>query len=411
MNRQEHTTLTKVGAGTPMGEFMRRYWLPVAASYQVAEPDGAPLVTWLLGERLVVFRNTDGNVGVLDDHCLHRGVSIGLGRNEENGLRCIYHGWKFAIDGTILETPNHDNCAFRERKKAKAYPVVERSGLIWTYIGPADKQPTFRTFLYDQLPEENRTVFRANTKTSYLSMWEGGVDSSHVGVLHTNDARVSWAAKRKGENPPPSPWDSLSPTYEAEQTDYGYRYVAFRAMPDGAKARHARQTPVLMPNMRIIPGGMGLFNIHIFEVPMSDYETATYQIGYYADKPIVRQEAAEFLGFVPPLYDPVSCNVDMSWPHNMQQDRESMKGTSWSGYPAIEFEDVSMALSLNDDFDRSEENLVAADIAVVRLRQTLLNAVKKTQDGGTPPGIECEDLSHVVAYDRVVLDTEDWKTV
>ncbi|WP_157801302.1 Rieske 2Fe-2S domain-containing protein [Sphingobium sp. LB126] len=409
MNNEQFERLTRVGAGTPMGTFMRRYWHPIATSAQVAAPDGAPLVTWLLGERFVVFRDTEGKVGVLDDHCMHRGVSLGLGRVEEGGIRCIYHGWKFARDGRILETPNHDSCAFRERKKARAFPVRESSGLIWTYIGPADQEPPFRTFDFDQVPDGNKSVFRGNAAAPYLVLWEGGVDSSHVGMLHTNDARPSWGAKLRGEDVGPSAWDSLAPTYEVERTPYGYRYVAFRGIPGNPDARHARQVPAILPNMRIIPGHAD-FAIAIFEVPMDDKRTATYQMAYSHSQPIDREWAARFLGFVPPVYDEKTCNVNVSWPDNMQQDR-SIMDRSWSGLPAIEVEDVAMAVSLTEPWDRSTENLVAADIAVVTLRQTLLDALKRFEAGENPPALHVEDMSAAQSYDQVVRNSEDWKAV
>ncbi len=391
-----------------MGSLMRAYWHPVALSSQV-ERDGKPLLTWLLGERLVVFRDTQGRVGVLDDHCLHRGVSLSLGRNEDCGLRCLYHGWKFAVDGILMETPNHDSPAYRERKKARAHPVREHSGLIWTYIGAPEPLPPFRTFDFERAPADRCHVFRANSSANYLALWEGGVDSSHVGMLHTNDVRPSWAAARRGEDVPVSAWDSLAPAYEVEDTDYGYRYVAFRAIPGRAGARHARQVPVILPNMRYIPGHTD-FAIAIIEVPMTDDQTATYQIAYSHNEPITREWSRQFLGFEGEWYDEDSCTVTMQWPHAMGQDRAAM-ATSWSGFAAIEFEDVAMALSLNDPWDRANENLVAADIAVMRLRQTLLNAVKQHQEGGPAPGVLVEDMTRAVSYDRMVLDSEDWKTI
>lgn len=409
MNNEQFELLTKVGPGAPMGRLMRRYWQPVALSSQVPAPDSPPLTTWLLGERFVVFRDSEGKVGVLDDHCLHRGVSLGLGRVEEGGIRCIYHGWKFARDGKILETPNHDNCSLRERKKARAFPVREASGMIWTYIGPAALEPPFRTFDFDLAPEANKQVFRANSAASYLVLWEGGVDSSHVGMLHTNDVRPSWAAKQRGESVSASAWDSLSPTYEVDPTDYGYRYVAFRAIPGVSDARHARQAPAMLPNLRIIPGH-GDFAIAIIEVPMNDQQTATYQLVYSHNQPIDREWSRQFLGFVPPVYDERTCNVDMAWPHRLHQDRAAMN-TSWSGLPAIELEDVAMAVSLTESWDRSNETLVAADIAVVRLRLCLLDAIKKHDAGVTPPGLNIADMTMAVAYDRTVKDSEDWKTV
>ena len=410
MNNERYALISQAGAEAPMGKLMRRYWLPVALSSQVAEPDGKPLLTWLLGERLVVFRNTEGTVGVLDDHCLHRGVSLSLGRNEDCGLRCIYHGWKFAVDGTILDTPNDTNPALRQRRRAKAYPVREQSGLIWTYLGPADQEPPFRTFDFDAASEDRRHCFRANAKANYLVLWEGGVDSSHVGMLHTNDVRPSWAARQRGEDVPPSAWDSLSPSYEVDDTEYGYRYAAFRAIPGRDDARHVRAVPAILPCMRFIPGHTD-FAIAILDVPMTDTETATYQIAYSHNEPITREWSRAFLGFDGDRFDEETCTVSMAWPHDMGQNREAMANGSWSGFAAIEFEDVAMAMSLNDPYDRSNETLVAADIAVTRLRQTLYKAVTRHEEDGHAPGADCADMRGVKSYDRVVTDAEDWKAL
>lgn len=407
MNKEQHERLIRVGKGTRMGEFMRRYWHPVALSSQVAQPDGAPLLTWLLGERLVVFRDTNGDVGVLDDHCPHRGVSLSLGRNEECGLRCLYHGWKFAVDGRIMETPNHDSAAYRERKRARAFPVREQSGLVWTYIGEGDPPP-FRTFDFDAAPAESRHAFRANSPANYLHLWEGGVDSSHVGILHTNDARPNWGKGRRGEQVDSSSWDKLSPSYEVEDTDYGFRYVAFREVSDSGGDRHARHVPAILPSMRIIPGHAD-FSIMIIEVPMTDTQTATYQIAYSFNEPLTRQWAANFLGFKPPLYDEEKCTVNMHFPGGLGQDRSAMD-FNWSGLPAIEFEDVAMAVTLGDfEWDRSNENLVAADIAVMRLRQVLLKALDGAESGAPAPAVNQPDMSQIVAYDRILAANEDWK--
>jgi phenylpropionate dioxygenase-like ring-hydroxylating dioxygenase large terminal subunit len=407
MQAEQSKLLTETGPGTPMGNLMRRYWLPIALSSQVAEPDSAPLTTWLLGERFVVFRDTSGKVGVLDDACMHRGVSLGLARNEEGGLRCIYHGWKFDVEGNILDTPNHADCAYREKHKAPAYPVREAAGLIWTYIGPKELEPPFRTFDFFNVPESNRYAIRANTHANYLALWEGGVDSSHVGMLHTNHVRQSWVAQAKGEKAEPSAWDALAPTYDIENTEYGFRYCAFRDVPGEEGVKHARQTVVFLPCMRYIPGGD--FTIVLMDVPMTDTTTATYQIAYRHDAPIDPQWAKAFLGFANDLYDEETCWVKMEWPHNMMQDRESMK-TNWSGYPGVEMEDVAMSLSLRE-VDRSKEHLVPADLAVVRLRRILLNAVDKHEKSGEALGLNAEDLSHVVAYDRMLKSDENWKTV
>ncbi len=192
LTREENETLCRVGPGTKMGRVMRRYWHPIAVSEQLPGPDSDPLRISLLGERFVAFRDSSGRVGVLNELCMHRGASLALARVEDNGMRCLYHGWKFGVDGTIQETPNHPDSRFRERLKAPCYPVREEGGIVWTYIGEKKKAPPFRRFSFMDAAPSNRTVIRVNVECNYLQLWEGGADSSHVGVLHSNVARPGW---------------------------------------------------------------------------------------------------------------------------------------------------------------------------------------------------------------------------
>src|SRR5262245_50366214 len=183
LSREDNDRLCRIGPGTSMGDVFRRYWLPVCVSTQIAKPDSDPLRVSLLGEHLVVFRDSAGKVGVLDELCPHRGASLALGRVEECGIRCLYHGWKFAVDGTIIDTPNNRDESFKKRVKAIAYPVREEGGLVWTYLGPAAKIPVFTRYAFMDAADENRTILRVNVKANYLQLLEGGFDSSHVGIL------------------------------------------------------------------------------------------------------------------------------------------------------------------------------------------------------------------------------------
>jgi len=400
--------LTRVGPRTPLGEMMRRYWHPIALSSQV-EADGAPLRTKLLGERFVVFRDTDGKVGVLEEMCMHRGVSLALGRNEEGGLRCIYHGWKFAVDGTILETPNHADCRFRQARRAPAFPVHEQSGLIWTYIGPKEEQPPFREFVYDRVPEANRAVFRANNRAAFLPMWEGGLDSSHVSILHTDLLRPSWTGARRGdEGVEVGSWDSLSPTYEAEETPFGFHYCAFRDIPgQEGIVRNARLVPAIMPYMRIIPSARGPHTF-AFEVPMDDFETATYVVAWSEGGPVDPEPLRLMLGFAGPYFDPVTHDVKIDWGNRLGQDRSKM-GDSWTGIQGLEMEDFAMSVSLGEDWSRTKENLVTSDMAIVRMRRMLIDAVRRFQNGEAPPAVKVSDMTGVRAFDLNIGSDEGWQ--
>ncbi len=414
MKREDNDKIVKVGPDTPGGRMLRRYWHPIAMSSQLPEPDCPPIFAKLLGERFTVFRDSNGKVGVLGDRCMHRGVSLSLGRVEDGGIRCIFHGWKFDTDGNVLETPNDASGTYVCKKRQPSYPVREQSGLIWTYIGPEDKIPPFREFIHDTVPDENRIVARGNVPCSYLTMWEGGADSSHVGILHTNFVRLNWGRQRRGEPTTPDVWDGLAPTYDAEDTDYGYRYVAFRTAPGDESKISVRISPEIMPGIRVLSGEKGEinFDLVIIETPMDDNETATFSIYYSKNCPITRhaEMVKDLVGAKDEFFDPVTFNVKMSWPYNMGQDREAMTRDNWSGYTSIKPEDLAMSLSLGEDWDRTTENLVGGDIAVIRLRRMLLRAIDANEAGGDPPGLNTVDMTDVHSTFQIIGKDEDWKS-
>jgi phthalate 4,5-dioxygenase oxygenase subunit len=412
LTAESNAILNRVGPGTPLGRMLRRYWHPIAMSTQLPEPDGPPFRAKLLGERFVVFRDTAGKVGVLDEACPHRRVSLALGRNEEGGLRCIYHGWKFAVDGTILETPNHDDCRLRERLKAPAYPVREQSGLIWTYIGPKEQQPPFRTFDFDTVPDHQRDIIRTNCKASWLALWEGGVDSSHAGILHTNAVRPSWSAKVKGEPEPERPaLENLTPSLEFEDTVFGFHYCAIRELPAAsgeAQIFNARVVPSALPYFRIIPLSDNVINIAVFEVPLDDFETANYMITYSKTIEVSHKQNIEFHGLKPPFYNEQSCDLSLDWSDHLGQDRTLMD-TNWSGYPGVQLEDFAMSTSLGMGIDRTKEHLVASDKAVVRLRHRILEAIERNENGEAPFALTRADMTDVSGTDRNFRSGERWQ--
>ena len=412
----ENETLVRVGPGTEMGEYMRRYWHPVATSAQLPGPDCKPLRTKLLGQKFVVFRDSEGKVGMLDELCMHRGASLALGRVEEGGITCLYHGWKFAVDGTILDTPNNADCRYRQRMKAPAYDVVEQSGLIWAYIGPKEQKPPFRRFAADLVPPENRYVLRIDVKANYLQLWEGGLDSSHVSVLHTNQARTSWAAGRGLEIDPDvnkwSPMDDPSPVFQVEDTPFGYHYSATRNLPPSRHneaMRNVRITPAIFPTGRIIAGPVADFLV--WETPMDDCSTSTYITVYSPKSPVDKNWVLKTLGLNDTRFwsenDP---EYKGTWENDFYQDRDSMQ-TNWTGFNGIEQEDVAIGLSYGPIFDRTKENLVAADLAVVRVRRRLLQVAAMVKAGEPAIGSQIADLTGVAAPDVDVPEGTDWRTI
>jgi phthalate 4,5-dioxygenase len=412
LSPEDNELLCRVGPGTPMGKAMRRYWHPIALSTQLPRPDCAPLRTRLLGQDFVAFRDTAGKVGVLDEYCMHRGVSLAVARVEEGGIRCLYHGWKFAVDGTLLETPNHPDPRLCQALKARAYPVREVSGLIWTYIGPAELEPPFRRFSFDEAPASHRVIHRVNVRANYLQLAEGGVDSSHVGILHTNQVRPSWRARRQTLDSgvlDAAVMEDNAPGLELEDTAFGFHYAATRNAMGAAGERgmrNVRVTPVILPTLRVIPATSFYFSV--FETPMDDISTATYVVTH-GDQPISFDDLTRVHGLDDPrFWNPEDCWFRASWDDRLGQDRASMN-ESWTGHRGIQREDVFVGLASLPIVDRSVEHLVAADQAVVRLRRRMMDCVRLNEAGETPLGLMIADLTKVLARDRDIGADERWQ--
>jgi phthalate 4,5-dioxygenase len=413
LSREENDLVTRIGPDTPLGEMMRRYWVPVCTSKQIAEKDSAPLRVRLLGEDFIAFRDTNGNVGVLDELCMHRGASLALGRVEECGIRCLYHGWKFAVDGTIMETPNHSDPRFKARLKAPAYPAREEGGIVWAYLGPKEKEPPFQRHRFMDAPAENRCVLRINVQANYLQLWEGGCDSSHVGILHSDVARPGWLDNTFQPttdplNPGAFASDDNAPRLELEDTEFGYHYAAFRRMPpqDGAAVENCRIVPLIMPWTRVIPSPNSYYTV--FEVAADDHSTSTY-IVVDSSQTVDEKHIIKILGLNDPrFYDPEICEFTALPARRWGQDRQAMK-QGWTGLRGIETEDAVMSLSMGPVMNRTKEHLVTADQGVMRLRRRILQSVKRMQEGGDPFGAMIPDLTKVVAGDYTVPVGTRWQ--
>ena len=198
LTREENELLTRVGAGTPMGTLMRRYWVPAVFSQQIAAPDSPPVRVRLLGEDLVAFRDSQGRVGLIDEACPHRTASMFLGRNEECGLRCVYHGIKFDVTGACVDvpclppnTPDNQIQAIKKKMAIKSYPCVEKGGVVWTYMGPAELQPEPPDLEWARMADNQRHATRNIQECNWLQGMEGGFDAPHLTFLHCGTAEAS----------------------------------------------------------------------------------------------------------------------------------------------------------------------------------------------------------------------------
>jgi len=392
-----------------MGKVFRQFWLPVCTSAQLPNTNSDPLRVRLLGEKLVAFRDTNGRVGVLNEHCPHRGASLALGRVEENGIRCLYHGWKFSREGKALDMPNCPNAAIRDRIKARAFAVREEGGLVWAYMGAPEKQPPFTRYGFMDASGENRAVVLITVACNYLQLTEGGFDSSHVGILHSDIARPGWLTanftpNEDQEHPGTLAVEDNDPELELSETDFGFNYAAFRhggTDERGTERFNVRIVPFMMPSTRIIPSPKTLFTV--FETPADDENTNTF-IVVHGKQPVDRAKVLTILGIDDPaVWSEKDCRFRPDWTTRFGQDRAQMS-KAWTGLRGLEQEDAAITLSMGAIFDRSGEHLVAADRAVASLRKMLLRATEKVEKGEnlTLPS----DLTDVVAPDVFLPKSE-----
>jgi phenylpropionate dioxygenase-like ring-hydroxylating dioxygenase large terminal subunit len=373
-----------------MGRLLRSHWMPVMES-QHLQTGTDPQPVMLAGEEFVAWRDDSGQAALFDLACLHRGASMRLARAEGDGLRCIYHGWKFAADGEVLETPNVADPAFRRRLRGRVHPTREAGGLLWAYLGPRDREPTFPAWPWLALPQAQRMVIPHVQECNFVQVIEGLVDSSHLGVLHANGLRQAAGSDLDFAQKVRSMQRNLAPTLEAEDTPFGFYYAALRDVAGEAETE-ARVTAFVAPFTVLNPNG----NIMSMLVPVSDTRTIFYHVFWSDSEPIaqepLRSRHLGFIGLTPDILQGFGLTAASigtpgtpSPANNFLQDRATMRaGASFSGLPGLIEEDVAVSVSSGPLRDRSREVLCGADVAIRKLYNALLRAAD-TADSARPP--------------------------
>ena len=377
-----------------MGKLIRRYWIPALLSDEIPEPDCPPVRVHILSERLVAFRDSQGRVGLLEEHCSHRGTSLFFGRNEECGLRCIYHGWKYDMEGNVLDTPAEPaGSDFKSKLKHVAYPTMEAAGIVFAYLGPRDKMPLFPNYEWTLLPKEQTYVTKGLLECNYLQGLEGECDSSHLSFLH----REFTAAGRRQL----FALDS-APEYETEETDFGVRLIATRnAGPD---TQYVRVSSFVMPIACWVPARNR--ETHIY-VPVDDEHAWRYDLGFLRDRePTVEDRNRK--NQIGPDYRRIR-NLQ----NNYLQDRQRQATTDYTGIENFLNHDGCATESMGPIFDRSQEHLGVSDKAVIAVRKFLINALKQFQDGKEPPHIvrdpERNRFSHIDTFAQTIPASVHWR--
>jgi phthalate 4,5-dioxygenase oxygenase subunit len=429
LSNEDNAILTRVGKGTPMGELFRRFWLPALLSSEMPQPDSSPRRLRLLGEDLVAFRDSAGGVGILDAYCTHKLAPLYYGRNEESGLRCVYHGWKFGVDGQCLDIPNLPSSfnieALKQKAKVKAYPTREAGGMVWVYMGPADRMPEMPEFEWTGVPSDHCHVARWLQRTNWAQGMEGEIDSSHISFLH-KEFVPTWSKEDllvKVTAPIPPGTDG-APVMTVKETDYGFVYGARRSNDSGNYLW--RVTQWFVPMYSMIPNGEYPRSGRAW-VPVDDHHVMVFNYTYRADRAFTPEEIA-FLdagpSFPPPLeYGahemPDGYVIDTFLPlaskgNDYNLDRDRQKKVNFSGIPVITDQDRALQENMPSAFglgpgkivDRSREMVVPSDLPVITARRILINMAKNLQKGIEPAQPQKGDLYRALSMSALAPEAE-----
>jgi phenylpropionate dioxygenase-like ring-hydroxylating dioxygenase large terminal subunit len=392
---ESNDILTRVGPGTPMGELMREYWIPACLPSELVA-DATPTKLMLLGEKLIAFRDSSGRIGILDHRCPHRCASMFFGRNEQNGIRCAYHGWKFDVEGNCLDMPNlPEDLRFTDRVKAKAYKVTELGGMVWVYMGKRKVPPPLPALECLSLPESERVVLCHQRDCNWLQSLEGDIDTSHFGFLHVGGVQVDDVDPNTMHR-----WGLIdrAPRYQVRETDWGTMYDAYR--PADLGNLFHRFAHFLFPCFALVPDGTFSNMIQAtLSVPLDDNHTMTYNLGWSKRDQALRTlkdgnpipGAALTREFLPTTDDWLGrWRLVANRSNNYLIDRDLQKsGKSFSGINGIGQQDQAMVESMEGPeegiVDRSFEHLAASDRMIAMTRRRLIAAAQAHQKDGTVP--------------------------
>ncbi|HET7746794.1 MAG TPA: aromatic ring-hydroxylating dioxygenase subunit alpha [Vicinamibacteria bacterium] len=389
LRKEVNDLLTQTGPGTPTGELFRQYWIPALLASELPEDECPPVRVKLLSERLVAFRDTAGRYGLIDEFCAHRGVSLWFGRNEEGGLRCPYHGWKYDVTGRCLEVPSEPaESGFCDRIQLRSYPLVKRGDVLWTHLGDPARRPPLPEWEFALVPPEQTYTSKRWQESNWLQALEGGIDSSHVSWLHSGGLNAD--PLFKGARGNEYNLKDRRPVFEVVESDGGLFVGARRDAEEGRY--YWRITQWVMPSFTMIPP-RGDHPVHgHFWIPIDDENTWAWSYDYHPARPLTAEERQAMIEghgihnqYVPGTFRPLQ-NKD----NDYLMDRAAQKrGETFSGVRGIAMQDASLQESMGPIVDRTKENLVSTDNGIIMARQRLRKAVVALRDRQeTPPGVD-----------------------
>lgn len=391
MDKDMSDTLVRTGPGTRMGNLMRRYWVPILQSSEIAEPDGPQVRVQILGEKLLAFRDSEGRPGLISEFCSHRGVSLFFGRNEENGIRCAYHGVKFDRLGRCVDVPAAPQvCA---RMHIKGYPCIEQAGMIWAYMGPPELQPEPPELEWSVLPASHVFISKRLQECNYLQAMEGGIDTSHVSFVHKFE--VDQDPMHQGTRALDYIKADGNVVFDIEKTPFGL--TLFGRRNGDADTYYWRITQWLFPWFTLIPPfGDHALGGHVW-VPIDDHHCWAWSMNWRPDRPLSEQERAEMAAGkgihceyeagtdVPGGTFRPKANKD----NDYLVDRVAQKDKrAYSGVFGFAVQDASLQESMGPIQDHEAERLLPTDKAIVMARRMLHDAALGLEKGGEPPALD-----------------------
>lgn len=417
LSRQDNERLVRVGPGTPMGRLMRAYWIPFLPSADLVR-DGDPVRVRLLGEDLVAFRDSDGRVGLVDHACPHRAAPLIFGRNEEHGLRCVYHGWKFAVDGRLVDTPAEpESSLLRRHLKLKSYPCKERNGVLWTWMGTTGTPPPLPHFEWNMVPAENLVLSLRIQECNWLQALEGEIDSAHAPVLHGRidgqGAINAWIAAR-----------DMRPRFECREQPFGLSIAACRALDAGSA--YWRINQFLMPFFTLVPPQAKFPELsgHAW-VPIDDENTLAIMFSYHPSQPMYPRSRevmenghagretghASVNAFEPgnPMQPYARYRTQFRRDNAYRFDAELQRTKFFSGLPGLWVQDAACQSGVDPIVDRTKEHLGVTDTGIQKTRRLLLDHLGTLEaDGRFPEGIDDPDTTLVRAVSITLAGDTDW---
>jgi len=407
---EDNEMLTQVGPGTPMGDLLRQYWVPALMSTELPAPDCPPVRVRLMCENLIAFRTTSNQVGLIQDACPHRAASFFFGRNEEDGIRCVYHGWKFDITGQCVDMLSEPaDSEFKDKVKATVYQCVERGGLVWTYMGPREEPPPLPD-LEPNMMVDGRGTVRANMfNWNWFQCMENNMDTAHQGILHFGAVSLEDALDPvKAQEAYPGPVEDLkyivgnrAPRFIIKDTEFGCSYGAYRPADPGYN--YFRTMHWLFPWVTMTPViKLGNVVSCVITVPIDDHHCMSWgmttgRLDQPANQPPANTgnrgllpNTADWLGrFRLGFFYETAASNSFDFGIDRELQKTSHTQTGYTGLPSVPVQDGAITWSQGAIVDRSKEHLATTDSMMIRVRRRLLDAAKALRANGTvPPGVD-----------------------